>query len=265
MSQCVQCPADISICCAGSALALQPGAQVGFALDLARCFASPGNTPVFVKKRRGTSRPLSVTDFKRNVESEAERSLFLECHALHTKGRHTDWLGLTREFNLRVTRMWQQTGSLSDLYLKDEQQLRLHEKGLIKQITAIEACRTSSAIAGLQAFAAAPVRPRLSQPVAGRGPASGGGGRGAPGRARECVGCSSIHGGTVPRADHNCAWWLLGRGLYPRSYQHAKTYTKHLLNQLEPNQDLPSAQDAQSITYSAWADRQQKIRKRKRG
>lgn len=208
--------------------------QVSLALQLAKCFASPGNAPVFVKKRRGTSRPLGISDFQRNVESDAERSLFLECHSLHTKGRHTDWTSMTREFNLRVTRVWEASGSLSDLYLKSEQQLRAHEKVLVKQITEAEARRISAAVAGLQGLAAAPaaapVPVQLAQPSLGQGLIRGQGtGRGGKNTPKRCKGCSGVAGHDMYKAGHNCALYLISMGKDPRQYNCAKEPLRQLL------------------------------------
>ncbi|KAL3133885.1 hypothetical protein ABBQ32_008344 [Trebouxia sp. C0010 RCD-2024] len=136
-------------------LNLPPEDQVRLVLDIVNAMPDPKKLPAFLSRRRSQCRPDTLADFSRPVESPAEHSLFMECHLLHTnpRSKRTDWRRVTREFNLRVTRSWQERREVSDLWLKPEVHLKQFEKQLVMQASLAEMNRTSTAIYGLQATA----------------------------------------------------------------------------------------------------------------
>ena len=77
----------------------------------------------------------------------------MQCYTLHTnpKSKRNDWLGLTTESNLAVSRSWKQTNEASDLFLKHESHLKQYERQPVMQASLAEVAQTSSAISGFQA------------------------------------------------------------------------------------------------------------------
>ena len=223
------------------------------ALELAKCFASPGSTPTFIKKRRGTSRAVGVADFKRDVETDAEKSLFHSCHDKFSRGSRTDWTGMVMDYNLRVMRAWRESGSLSDLYLKDEGQLKRYEKQFVREGNQTWQHEIRTAMEGVQAGVPATEtlkRARLEAPTTSQQPSQARGvGRGGAGAAKQCIKCSNISGATIWRKNHNCALYILSRGLNPEQHSHAATTLSALHEEIaNPNnrrQRLPTQQEAE--------------------
>ena len=109
---------------------------MGLLKDIIKAVPDPIKHPKFLQQRRSQSRPSTLSDFCRPVQTPAEHSLFMQCHMLHTnpKSKRTDWLGLTREFNLAVTtKSWKPTYELADLFLKHESHPKQYEKQLVMQ------------------------------------------------------------------------------------------------------------------------------------
>lgn len=100
-----------------TALDLPPEQQVGLIMDIIKAMPDPSKHPKFLKQRRSQSKPITLSDYCRPVETPAEHSLFLHCHMLHTnpKSNRTDWGAMTREFNLAVSRNRRQTKKLADI------------------------------------------------------------------------------------------------------------------------------------------------------
>ena len=232
------------ICSSSHDLGLPPEEQVGLVLDIIKAMPDPKKLPTFMKRSRSQSRPLTLSDYCRPVESPAEHSLFMECFLLHTnqKSKRTDWVATTREFNLRVSRMWMNNHAvLDDLFLKHEAHLRKYEKQLVLQASMAEANQTSSAISGLLAsteHAAGPSQPDAidtqeepHQPLQLllRAPSEAdapqiirGQGLGGKGGTRTCPGCSRATGSTVPMFEHQCQPYLSLHGKDPMDYEHCK-------------------------------------------
>lgn len=126
---------------------------MGLIMDIIQAMPKPIKYPKSLQHCRSQSRPSKLSDFCRSVQTPAEHSLFMQCHVLHTlpKSKLTDWLGLTREFNLSVAKSWKQTHELAGLFLKHESHLKQYEKQLVMQASLAEVAHTSSAISGLQA------------------------------------------------------------------------------------------------------------------
>ena len=88
-------------------LGLPAEQEVKLLMELIKRFPSPSQMPDFLKQRRKQSRATVIDDLVRPVRTDVERALFIECYQLHTKHRRTDWLGFTREFNIRVCEVWE--------------------------------------------------------------------------------------------------------------------------------------------------------------
>ena len=163
------------------------------------------------------------------MQTPAKHSLLMHCHMLRTnpKSKRTEWLGLTREFNLAVSRSWQQTHELADTFLKHESHLKQCEKQLVMQASLAEVAQTSSAISCLQAnpgpsHGAAQAPSAWSAfcfPTQGLQLGQGNayfcrprGGRGGPGGSRKCERCSSLFDCRVPEAGHNCFFYMCVQG-----------------------------------------------------
>ena len=197
-------------------------------MDIIKAMPDPSKHPKFLKQRRSQSRPLTLSDYCRPVETPAEHSLFLHCHMLHTnpKSNRTDWQDMTREFNLAVSRNWRQTKKLADMFLKHETHLQKYEKQLVMQASLAEVALTSSVISGLQAnpgpshgAAQAQVHGVPSAPAQGLQLGQGNGqflppkpGRGGPGGTRKCDRCSGLFGHRVPYAGQSCFLYMCSHG-----------------------------------------------------
>ena len=194
-------------------------------MDIIKAMPDPSKHPKFLKQHRSQSRPTTLSDFCRPVQTPAEHSLFMQYHMQHTnqKSKRTDWLGLTREFNLAVTRSWKQTHELADLFLKHESHPKQYEKQLVMQASLAEVAQT---ISGLQAnpgpshgAAQAQVHGMPSAPAQGlqlgqgnanfQPPRSGSGG---PGGSRECERCSGLFNHRVEKAEHRCFLYMCSQG-----------------------------------------------------
>ena len=84
--------------------------------------------PHFLKAKRKTSGALTIWDFVRPVETAAEQALFHECLIVVGRRQKSDWLAFAREFNIRVCRVWEDSKSILDLYLKEEKHLQDYKK-----------------------------------------------------------------------------------------------------------------------------------------
>lgn len=78
----------------------------------------------------------------------------LPLHAMKTM-KSTDWFAFCRDFNIRVTRVWYKTSSVSNLYIKTAQHLSEYGNKLLLQASQVEVNQTTSAITGLPATASA--------------------------------------------------------------------------------------------------------------
>ena len=199
-------------------LNLPPEEQVGLIVDIIKAMPDPGKHPKFLKNRRSQSRPTTLSDFCRPVQSDAERALFMHCYTMHTQSRRTDWFGMVHEYNLEVCKTWQQTHEVADLFLKHKKHLKDYEKHLVMQASRAEMTQTSHAISGLQPSAgstATSVPARMLQlgevnvraPVPGTG--IGKGGKGAP---KKCHKCSDLFGSYVGKLGHDCFLYMCSKG-----------------------------------------------------
>ena len=238
-------------------------------LDIVKAMPDPKKMPDFLRRRRSQCRSDTLSDFCRPVQSPAERSLFMECHLMHTnpKSQRTDWRKVTREFNLQVTRSWQ-SGANADLWLKSEAHLKHFEKQLVMQASLAEMAQTSSAISGLQAPASTgqavnppqvphtilqPPGPGVVPVLSAKEP-----GKGGKGKPKKCKACTKLGTfGTVMRAGHNCALFLFLTG-DPRYDTRAKLIAKgYDVSEIPADKEAAEALQRQKVVNA----RQDKKRK----
>ena len=128
-----------SVIAALGQLGLPTTEEVRLITDIINSQGSFDKMPTFLKKRRGTSRAITIWDFVRPVETTVEHSLFLECFAtLTTNQRKLDWLAFTREVNVRDCRIWEATKMISNLYLKDHMHMQEHQNHIVLQASQAE-------------------------------------------------------------------------------------------------------------------------------
>lgn len=127
------------------------------------------------------------------------------------------WLGFFREFNIRVTRVWCETKSASNLYIKTAQHLSKYGNKLLLQASQAEVNQITSAITGLPATASAFTA--LQPPAISQEPSGSGGARKG---SRQCPSCSMALGLMVPRRGHNCVLYVISRGQQRSEHPHTR-------------------------------------------
>ena len=211
--------------------------EVRLLIDLLGTFPKPSSVPVFLKKRRKTSRALHLLDHVRPVESDLERLLFLKAYDLATTrknvGIKTDWTALTRDFNLEVCKIWEEEKAVCHVYLKEEKHLRDYEKLLVGKGSQMEVARAQSILQAAKSpsVATQQTQPPVSQPPRPAPPVKKmGSGRGGKGSTRGCDDCQrAVCQGFVPKLGHLCVEFLISRGIDPavREYSRQKMQPKH--------------------------------------
>ena len=228
-------------------LGLPAEQQVKLLMVLIKCFPSPSQMPDFLKRRRKQSRATVIDDLVRPVRSDAERALFIECYQLHTKHRHTYWLGFTREFNIRVCEVWERGKYTCQLYLKREGHLKQYKEDFMLQASQAEVNQISSAISGLPAteslVSQAPMQ--LRPPGASDILQHQGHGRGGKDGLRQCRMCERALHVSVPQMGQRCLEYLIVHGHDPHKYEYvSKEVTKR-------NGRLPTVEEAQATLNAA--------------
>ena len=182
-------------------LGLPTEEEVKLLLDILKAFPDPRRMPEFMKRRGRHSRRLTIMDFVKPVRTAEEKALLMELFQPYTKNKHTDWLGLCRDFNLRVVMIWEETKTLSNLYLKCEDHLQLYEKEFTSQASQAEVAHATSVINGLPASASAYCQAPLQPPQPGQG-LKRGQNRGGAGGTRKCARYFQALSKTVPQTGH---------------------------------------------------------------
>ena len=132
--------------------------------------------------------------------------------------RKLDSLAFTREFNIRVCRIWEGTKMISDVYLKDQKHLQEHQKQIVLQASQAEVNTTTSAITGLPASASSLCR----EPLWLRQPASSDAPAGAH-RMHLCRPCNkAVAGQDAKKLGHSCWLYLVAHRKDPSVYEHTK-------------------------------------------
>ena len=153
----------------------------------------------------------------RPVETAAEQALFHECLTIVGRRRETDWLAFARKFNIRVCRLWEDSQSISDLFLKEEKHLQGFHKCIVLQASQAELAATTSAITGLPASASSLGREplRLRQPGATDAPRSGFKSH----KPHECKACNiRVSGSTAYMLGHDCYLCIKSHGKTPENF-----------------------------------------------
>ena len=191
-------------------LGLPAAEEVKLISQSVNSFSTLDNMPHFLKAKRKTSRVLTIWDFVRPVETAAGQAVFHKCLIVVGWRRKTDWLAFAREFTIRVCRVWEDSKSISDLYLKEEKHLQDFQQRIVLQASQAEVAATNSAITGLPASASSLGREplRLWQPGATDAPTSGFKSH----RPHECKACNSRVSGSTAYMAHDCYLYLKSHG-----------------------------------------------------
>ena len=215
--------------------------QVKLLLDLFQAFPDPHKMPAFMKKRRAPkqNRPLASADFIRPVETAEEHTMFITLLPVHSKKhmKGADLLGFCRDLNIRVTRIWSESKSISNLCFKTAQHLSEYGNKLLLQASQAEVNQTTSAVSGLPATASAFTS--LRPPSSNQGPPRRGTGVGGAGGTKKCPACSNAFAREVPRRGHDCVLYTISIGRDPTQFVHTQTAASKL-------PQLPTAEEAQS-------------------
>lgn len=134
-------PSDSDVFCVYAALqslALPLEDEVQLLIQIFKAFPNPGEIPPFMTRTGKQSRQLDIMDFVKPVKSAEERALYMELQCVHTRKKHADWLGFCRDFSLAVVNVWDHKKTLCNLYLKQEEHLKLHEKQIVLQASQAE-------------------------------------------------------------------------------------------------------------------------------
>lgn len=215
-----------TIACVSAALGelgLPTTEEVRLISDIVKSFGGPSGMPTFLKKKRKTSRAMTVWDFTRPVETPAERALFFECFAIVAKqGRRIDWTAFAREFNIRAVRTWEATNQMADLYIKEERHLKDYHHQIVVQASQAEVNATTSAIYGLPASASSLNKEALHLRAPGIGDAPSG-----SVNEKHCKKCEKVVAGSRAKMlGHSCWHYLVAHGKDPMQYDHAKARYK---------------------------------------
>ena len=231
-----------AIVAAFQSLGLPPEEEVKLFLQIVKSFPDLSKMPDFLNRKGKQSRALDISDFVKAVTSAEEHALYPELHLVHTKKKRTDWLGFCRDFNIRVVTVWEQTKTLCDLYLKDEELLKQHEKWIVSQASQAEVAHATSAIHGLPAEASALCRTSLQlQPPRDGQLIGGGSGLGGKNGTRKCNRCYTASAKTVPLTEHQCFLYAITIGKYPNAFEHTQKFAS---GYVQKHGCLPSASEA---------------------
>jgi hypothetical protein len=206
--------------------------EVRYCSDLMNVFRSPEGIPPFLKRRRKTSRPLTLaSDYARLIQSQAEKDFFLRYLPDFTFGTKVNFTSFLLAYNRTLIESWGETKVFSDLYLKNERDLRKYSTALLAQAGAHEVARLNT-VQGLVEAARVPAQP-AGQPAVPPLPdvshfretdegGRGGHGRGGKGRSLYCDSCQAMIlrkyncSVAVPKKGHHCAAALIYAGFDPK-------------------------------------------------
>jgi hypothetical protein len=232
--------------------------EVRYCNDLIKLCKSPGGMPPFLKKRRQTSRALSLmSDYCGPIQSQEEKDLFLSLLPDHTKGTNTNWAALLLAYNRSVVASWKEKSSFGALLLTEEKHLRKYATVLLAQAGSHEVARLDVIVQGIADGGALPARPvalvapqmpdvsffgRADRNTISRGQGGLGGGK-------YCTPCQDQIRARynrpikVPFRAHQCPLALIYAGIPPSQILESKGYNAAVHSQMSREMALQKLED----------------------